>query len=339
MYFTGSAGTRVVTELDGKVREVVGISPEKREVTLEYGGTIHTLTVAPNEIHRFAAAERTSGNNRPPALSSTRPDEANSLKTIARFEAEQWTVFETSFTSGRKYDNPFTDVQVDVVFSSGEQQWLVPAFWAGGTSGRFASRLQRRAITYIMSNARIRRTSNCSEPLKPCTSPPTRATTRCLNMAFSAWRGTSGMFEHADGTPFLWLADTWWKNLCKRMTWEGFQELTADRKAKGFNAIQIVCGPYPDESMMEARWENEGGKPYETRDFSVMNPAYFDFADRRIKHLVDAGMVPVIVRGLGRPQGGGQSTLAQVGLDGFKRHWRNLIARYGAYPDGMDCRR
>jgi hypothetical protein len=139
-------------------------------------------------------------------------------------------------------------------------------------------------------------------------------------------------FEHADGTPFLWLGDTWWKCLCKRMTWEGFQELTADRKAKGFNAVQIVCGPYPDENMMESRWENEGGKPYEKIDFSVMNPKYFEFADRRIKHLVDAGIVPVIVGGWGRPQGGGKSTLAQVGLEGFKRHWRNLIARYGAYP-------
>ena len=69
-------------------------------------------------------------------------------------------------------------------------------------------------------------------------------------------------FEHADGTPFFWLGDTWWKCLCKRMTWEGFQELTADRKAKGFTVVQIVCGPYPDEGFFEPRWENEGGKPY-----------------------------------------------------------------------------
>ena len=54
-------------------------------------------------------------------------------------------------------------------------------------------------------------------------------------------------FEHADGTPFFWLGDTWWKGLCKRLTWEGFQELTADRKAKGFSVVQIVCGVYPDE--------------------------------------------------------------------------------------------
>ena len=139
-------------------------------------------------------------------------------------------------------------------------------------------------------------------------------------------------FEHQDGTPFLWLADTWWKSLCKRMTWEGFQQITADRKIKGFNAIQIVCGPYPDEEMLEERWENEGGMPYENIDFSVMNPTYFEYADRRIEHLIDNGIVPVIVGGWGRPQGGGESTLIQVGLEGYKRHWRNLVARYGAFP-------
>ena len=246
--------------------------------------------------------------------------------------AEQWAVFETSFTSARKYDNPFLDVQVDVVFRSGDQQWLVPAFWVGGGQWtvRFAPPVQGDYTFQV----------KCSDPANQMAngvSQPLHVTAYTgdnplLQHGFLRVAADKRHFEHADGTPFLWLGDTWWKCLCKRMTWEGFQELTADRKAKGFNAIQIVCGPYPDENMMEARWENEGGKPYETKDFSVVNPKYFDFADRRIKHLVDAGMVPVIVGGWGRPQGGGRSTLMQAGLDGFKRHWRNLIARYGAYP-------
>ncbi len=46
--------------------------------------------------------------------------------------AEQWAVFETSFTTAKKYENPFVDVEVDVVFRHGDQQWLVPAFWAVG---------------------------------------------------------------------------------------------------------------------------------------------------------------------------------------------------------------
>ena len=246
--------------------------------------------------------------------------------------AEQWAVFETSFTSAKRYENPFVEVEVDVVFKQGEKQWKVPAFWAGDKKWtvRFAPPAQGK-YTYRVE---------CTDKVNPGLNGKEQA------LSVAAYAGNNPLlrhgflrvaedkrhFEHADGTPFLWLGDTWWKNLCKRMTWENFQELTADRKAKGFNAVQIVCGPYPDEHMMEARWENEGGKPYETKDFSVVNPKYFEFADRRIKHLVDSGMVPVIVGGWGRPQGGGKSTLAQVGLDGFKRHWRNLIARYGAYP-------
>src|SRR5207244_1534174 len=49
-------------------------------------------------------------------------------------------------------------------------------------------------------------------------------------------------FEHADGTPFFWLGDTWWMGLSGRLHWpEDFQKLTADRKAKGFNVIQLVA--------------------------------------------------------------------------------------------------
>ena len=136
-------------------------------------------------------------------------------------------------------------------------------------------------------------------------------------------------FEHVDGTPFFWLGDTWWKCLSKRMTWEGFQELTADRKAKGFNVVQIVCGAYPDENHFQERWKNEAGFPYTSRDFGVVNPEYFDYADRRIRHLVENGIVPAIVGGWGRAD---CNIMELVGSDAMERHWRYLIARYGAYP-------
>lgn len=249
-----------------------------------------------------------------------------------KFMAAQWNVFETSFYSSVKYNNAFTDVEADVIFKQGEKQWKVPAFWAGENKWtvRFAPSTQGEYIFHIACNDKKNTGLNGKEQRLEVTAY--KGNNKLLRHGFIRVAEDNKHFEHADGTAFLWLADTWWKNLCKRISWEGFQELTADRKAKGFNAVQIVCGPYPDENMMEARWENEGGKPYEKIDFSVVNPEYFKFADRRIKHLVDAGIVPVIVGGWGRPQGGGKSTLAQVGLEGFKRHWRNLIARYGAYP-------
>ena len=264
---------------------------------------------------------------RPVSQASDNPREPN-----VALVAEQWTVFEYSFTSERKYENPFLDVQVDVFFKHGEKQWSVPAFWAGEDKWtvRFAPPTQG---DYTFQ-------ARCSDPKNGAmngTAQSLRVTpytgdNPLYQHGFLRIANDNRHFEHTDGTPFLWLGDTWWKNLCKRMTWEHFQELTADRKKKGFNAVQIVCGPYPDENMMEARWENEGGMPYQKIDFSVVNPAYFEYADRRLMHLVDSGIVPVIFGGWGRPQGGGRSTLEQVGLDGFKRHWRHLIARYGALP-------
>jgi hypothetical protein len=67
-------------------------------------------------------------------------------------EVAQWAVFETSFESAKAYPNPFTEVEVDVVFKQGEKQWKVPAFWAGDkkwtvrfappVQGKFAYRVE-----------------------------------------------------------------------------------------------------------------------------------------------------------------------------------------------------
>src|SRR5207245_2581651 len=52
---------------------------------------------------------------------------------------------------------------------------------------------------------------------------------------------------------------------------------------------------------------------------------YFDAADRRIQLLVDSGIAPEI-------EGAYSSVLAQTGVAKMKKHWRYVIARYGAYP-------
>jgi Protein of unknown function (DUF4038) len=83
------------------------------------------------------------------------------------------------------------------------------------------------------------------------------------------------------------------------------------------------------EMIAKPSLENEGGQPYLAKGLSVINPRYFEFADRRIKYLVDAGIVPAIVGAWGRGDCDSMSAFGPVAL---KRHWRNLVARYGAYP-------
>jgi len=244
-------------------------------------------------------------------------------------EVNQWEVFETSFTSTKRYANPFTDLDVSVVFQHEDQQWTVPAFWRGGEkwSVRFAppvlGEYQYRIEATDKSNPDLNRGGQSLRAI------PYQGKNPLLKHGFVGVSGDRRHFEHADGTPFFWLGDTWWKGLCKRLTWEGFQELTADRKTKGFSVVQMVCGPYPDEGWFDPRLENEGGMPYTTKEYTLVNPAYFDYADRRFQHMIESGIAPAIVGCWGRSD---CNSLEAIGVEGVKRHWRYLVARYSAYP-------
>ena len=132
-------------------------------------------------------------------------------------------------------------------------------------------------------------------------------------------------FTHQDGTPFFWLGDTWWMGLCERLEWpEDFKTLAADRKQKGFNVIQIVAGLYPDMPAFDDRGRNEAGFPWE-KDYSRIRPEYFDKADERLYDLADENFVPCIVGAWGYH-------LPWLGVERMKKHWRYLVARYGALP-------
>ena len=130
---------------------------------------------------------------------------------------------------------------------------------------------------------------------------------------------------HEDGAPFFYLADTWWMGFTKRLSFpDGFSELTRDRVEKGFTVVQIVAGLYPDMDPFDPRGMNEAGFPWD-EGFTEINNAYFDAADRRIAHLVENGIAPCIVGCWG-------FFIKFAGADVIKRHWDNLMTRWGAYP-------
>jgi len=237
---------------------------------------------------------------------------------------------ESAFQAQRKHNNPFVDIALDVEFTDPEGVTrIVPAFWVGD------DRWSVRYASPVVGTHRFR--SICSdeddEGLHNVEGVVEVAPYGGENQLYLhgpiCISEDKRHFEHHDGTPFLWLADTWWKGLSKRLSWEGFRELAADRAAKGFNAVQIVCGPYPDEEAFDPGWANEGGMMYGSREFTELNPDYFEYADRRLAHLVDAGLMPALVGAWGRSD---CNAMKVAGVEGLKRHWRYLVARYAAYP-------
>ncbi|MFH0795434.1 MAG: DUF4038 domain-containing protein [Candidatus Omnitrophota bacterium] len=233
---------------------------------------------------------------------------------------------EFPLTAGKKHRDIFNEIEVDVIFTgTGGHEWQVPAFWAGGNEFRVrfaASEPGRCTWRSVCSDKQDAGLHGQKGVLEVTTYEGNNPLYRRGRLQVSQ---NKRFLEHADGTPFFWLGDTWWMELCKRLGWPGdFQLLAADRAAKGFSVIQIIAGLYPDMPAFDERGANEAGFPWE-KDYARINPAYFDMADLRINWLVRSGLTPCIVGCWGY-------FLPWMGIEKMKRHWRNLVARYGVYP-------
>jgi hypothetical protein len=233
----------------------------------------------------------------------------------------EWTI-----ESGTPYNDPFNDVEIDVTFSKDGQNWRVPTFWRGGRQWtvRFAPPVPGEYSYRVHCNDSANHEFDESEGRVRTHSY--KGGNDLLRRGPLRVARNGRHFEHADGTPFYWLGDTWWTGLSDRLSWAGFQALCADRKAKGFTVVQVVAGLVPPEELapLDSGFRNEGGAVWEG-EFRRINPKYFEYADRRIFHLIDNGIVPAIV-------GAWNSLMPEIGAAKLRQHWRYIVARYGAYP-------
>lgn len=235
-------------------------------------------------------------------------------------------VLEWGYTAQKQYQNPFSEVRLyaDITGPNGTKMKL-PAYWAGENEWRFRFSSPEQG-TY-------RYTTQCSNKSDK------QLHGNSGTIIVKAYKGKNSLYihglvkvsdqgnylEHADGKPFLWLADSWWHGMTTRFTWpEDFKLLTADRKSKGFSVIQFAIGFPCDIEPFDIRGQNEAGDPWDPEMISI-NPAYFDLVDLRIEWLIREGLVPNIVGAWGY-------YMKWMGVERMKKHWEYLMARYGAYP-------
>ena len=170
---------------------------------------------------------------------------------------------EITFIAQRPHTDPFNDVTLDVQFTAPDKTVkTVPAFWAGGTiwKVRYSSALtgvhRWRSVSSDTQDAGLQGATGVVEVT------PYRGSNPLFKHGPVRVAANRRHFEYADGTPFFWLGDTWWMGLCHRLHFpDEFKQLAADRKAKGFNVIQIVAGLYPDMFPFDPRGANEAGFP------------------------------------------------------------------------------
>ena len=234
------------------------------------------------------------------------------MPTVAK-----WGLFEHTFRSSVGYSNPLQQARLSVVFTSpqGEKQ-EVEGFWDGGRSWR---------VRFVPNESGVWSfTSNCSD-----------ADNKGLNAQSGdlvcTAAGTAGRFsehgavsvardhhhlEHADGTPFFWLADT---------VWNGPRLATAEDWV-------LYAGVRADQKFTVALWSPGGGAgaPGEaalsrSAGHLAVNPDAFQKMDARLDTLSHAGILSAIAPLMG-PVAENLSEEETVA-------WLHyVVARWGAEP-------
>jgi hypothetical protein len=243
--------------------------------------------------------------------------------TTSLYRATLWTL-----ESDKDRADPWGEIGLVAVAKGPDGQvFRVPAFWDGGRTWRF------RVSVPVTGTWQL--ATECSDGADA----GLHARSATLTVAEAAasqdspllqhgpvqLAASGGYFEHADGTPFYWLADTWWMLMTGRVSWpEGFTRLTAKRRAQGFSVVQVVVGFQPDTTPFDGRDGNSGGSPW-LQGYSSINPAYFQAVDHRIGHLVENGILACILGGWGYHS-------LFMGKERMLEHWRYIVARYGAWP-------
>lgn len=127
-----------------------------------------------------------------------------------------------------------------------------------------------------------------------------------------------------DGSPFLWLADTWWYAASDRISGAQLERLARKRFAEGYSVIQLVAGLYPEIPPLDPRGIGDGRLPWDAA-WEEMDSRWWTHFDRRVRIVLRSGLVPAIYGAWGY-------YLAATGVSTIKRHWREIVARYAAYP-------
>jgi hypothetical protein len=126
-------------------------------------------------------------------------------------------VSELEFSVRTAAADPFFSCEVDAIFTEPSgQEYRIPAFWAGGDrwKARYAPRVVgRHRFRMVVAEGPAKLDEQWSGTLD---AEHYRGNNPLLNHGPVHLSDNRRYFAHADGTPFFWLADSWWHAMSSR---------------------------------------------------------------------------------------------------------------------------
>jgi hypothetical protein len=221
---------------------------------------------------------------------------------LPAWPAHVWEKQEVSLTASRDFANPYTDATVWVDLTGPNFQKRVYGFWDDGRT--FRVRVAATAPgTWRWRSGSLPRDPGLDGKTGEFTATAWSAEELQQNpLRHGFLRATANQhaLEHADGTPYFALGDTWWATGTNRYRWydsdeprplgptAGFKDYVRYRKQQGFNWINMIAAfpnwmtdgkPWnmvinvPERLTLRSAWvefgtgsaknmDNEGGRPF-----------------------------------------------------------------------------
>ncbi|MDV3309871.1 MAG: DUF4038 domain-containing protein [Cyclobacteriaceae bacterium] len=243
-----------------------------------------------------------------------------------------WEVHTLTFTARGTYSNPYTDIPVEnrddllvVTFTgtageakgksitlrgcwNGGKEWVVN--FAAPAAGTWAYKTTSSDRGLNGKRGTLKVVAWTDQELQD------NATRRGPIRVHQGSERAGRYFEYADGTPFLWIGDTWWNWTKRSIRFETFKAMVDNRAEKGFTVGQLFV---PGNG-----WGRESSSLSE--DYSQLDTEHVRHVERMIQYANEKGITVWIHGWWSR-----ENLDDTAGPEAVKRWWRYLIHRFGAY--------
>ncbi|MCC9076333.1 DUF4038 domain-containing protein [Litorilinea aerophila] len=242
----------------------------------------------------------------------------------------RWAPLELTVDAGVALENPLQAGRLEATFTGPSGQIRrIDGFWDGGTTWRvrFAPDEEGRWHYRLQWQGRPDVAFTPDQGHFDCVAPAGQGLFQRHGPVRLA--AHKRHLEHADGTPFFWLADTAW-NGPLRATDDEWAYYLQVRTRQRFTAVQWVATQWraaPDG-------DRDGRLAFTGRERIAVNPEFFQRLDRRVAAMAQAGLlsVPVLLWAVG----GGTNPEVDPGYglpeDQAILLARYMVARWGAWP-------
>jgi len=253
------------------------------------------------------------------------------MNTTAQQQLKTWEVFELNLKSAKRIANPYAEIPVNksglvkAIFKGvgGEangQTIEVFGFWDGDQNWKVRFAAPKAGTWEYQTSSADKGLNNRKGKIEVAEwsaddkmSNPTR---HGFVQVMKQGGQAGHYFQYADGTPFLWIGDTWWNWTKRRIHFSTFKTVADDRAAKGFNVGQLFVAA------------NGWGRESSILDtsYSVIDIALMRKVDSMVSYANSKG-ISVWVHGWWARRNLNQT----AGEEKMKRWWRYLVHRLSAY--------